>query len=331
MPAKLRGLPVNDLAVVLKVKRNTLHIEGNHKILPADASHCPDVASECMFSADRFMEAIVIAIPAREWKAPFRITFMALLMALASVATLTMAQTDCATGDSPLDNTPPKNMSPQELIQKFTAAENRVKEARSHYTFTQDVLVQTLNDKAADGQWHEVTRVSYDAKGKRVENVAFSEVSTLRDIQISSEDMEDIRVFMQWILTSDQLPDYTITYAGQQHVDDLDTYVFHVVPVKEEKNKRYFQGRIWVDNRDLQVVKLCGKSVPEQIHVKKHQPMDVRPTFVGYRQYIDGLWFPAYARVDDTLHFQAASIHVREVVKFKDYAKVGLTPAPAKP
>jgi len=271
----------------------------------------------------------VIATHAEDPKIQLLIRFMALLIVLASMATLTKAQTDCVAGDDPLDSTPPKNMTPQELIQRFAAGESRVREARSHYTYTQDVLVQTLNDKAVDGQWHEVTRVSYDDKGKRVENVAFSEVSTLRKIQISGEDMEDIRVFMQWILTPDQLPEYKLTYAGQQHVDDLDTYVFHVEPLKEEKNKRYFQGRIWVDGRDFQLVKLCGKSVPDQIHVKKHQPMDIRPAFVGYRQYIDGLWFPAYARVDDTLHFQAASIHVREIVKFKDYTKVGSKPATA--
>lgn len=278
----------------------------------------------------RFKEADVTATQPHGRGIRLRITFMALTVMMA-VATLAMGQTDCAAGDSSLDNALPKNMTSEELIQRFTAGENRVKEARSHYTYTQDVLVQTLNDKnAADGQWHEVTRVSYDDKGKRLENVAFSEVSTLRDIRISAEDLEDIRVFMQWTLTSDQLADYKLMYAGQQHVDDLDTYVFHVEPVKEEKNKRYFQGRIWVDNRDLQMVKLCGKSVPDQVHPKKHQPMDVRPTFVGYRQLVDGLWFPAYARVDDTLHFQASSIHVREIVKFKDYARTAPNPALSK-
>lgn len=265
----------------------------------------------------------MIASETRDKKIGIRVKLVALLIATVSLATLTMAQTDCAAGDNPPDSAPPKNMTPEELIQKFTAEENRVRDARSHYTYTQDVLVQTLNDKVADGQWHDVTKVSYDDKGKKVEKNAFSEVSTLRDITVSPEDMEDIHVFMQWILTSDQLPDYKLTYTGQQHVDDLDTYVFHVDPVKEEKNKRYFQGRIWIDNHDLQVVKLCGKSVPDQIHVKKHRPMDIRPTFVGYRQLVDGFWFPAYARVDDTLHFQAASIHVREIVKFKDYAKAG--------
>jgi hypothetical protein len=251
------------------------------------------------------------------------------MAAAVSLGSLALAQTDCATGESPVDPAAPKNMTPEELIQKFGAEENRVRDARSYYTYTQEVLVQTLNEKTSDGQWHEVKRVSYDDKGKKVENVIYSEVSTLRDIQISPEDKDDISVFMQWILTSDQLPDYKLTYAGQQHVDDLDTYVFHVEPIKLEKNKRYFQGRIWIDTRDLQMVKLCGKSIPDQIHVKKHQPMDIRPTFVGYRQLIDGLWFPAYARVDDTLHFQAQSIHVREIVKFKDYVKGRTAPASA--
>ena len=235
------------------------------------------------------------------------------------------AQTDCAEGNGVLDMTPPKNMSPQELILKFTAEESKLKAARSHYAYTQDVLVQTLNGKAVDGQFHEITSVSYDDKGKRLENVSFAEQSTLRGIQLSAEDMDDVRIFMPWIVTTEEVPQYNVTYAGQQHVDDLDTYVFHVEPKKEEKNKRYFQGRIWIDSRDLQVVKLCGKSVPDTLHVKKHQPQEIRPMFVSYRQIVDGYWFPAYARVDDTLHFQTESVHVREVVKFTGYKRVGPT------
>ena len=243
------------------------------------------------------------------------------ILIASALACFAGAQTDCADGNGVLDNASPKGMSTQELIQKFAAQETRVREARSHYTYVQDVLVQTLNGTSVDGQFHEITNVSYDDKGKRIENVIFSEVSTLRDVQISANDMDDIRVFMQWILTADQLPDYKITYAGQQHIDDLDTYVLHVEPVKEEKNKRYFQGRVWVDNRDLQVVKLCGKSVPEQVRRKKQDPIEVRPTFAGYRQLVDGYWFPAYARVDDTLRFGVQSIHLREIVKFKDYKR----------
>lgn len=261
-----------------------------------------------------------------------RIQFVSFfLLLLSALLPFAQAQTDCADGNGILDKTPPKDLSPQEVIQKFLQGENKVKEARSHYSFTQDVLVQTLNDKTPDGQFHEVTSVSYDDKGKRLENVTFSEQSTLRGIRMSAEDMDDIRVFMQWILTSDEAEQYNITYAGQQHVDDLDTYVFHIVAKKEEKNRRYFEGRAWVDSRDLQVVKLCGKSVPDAVHGKKNQPMDVRPMFVSYRQIVDGNWFPVYARVDDTLHFQAQSVNVREIVKFTAYKRTGTTSAASKP
>jgi hypothetical protein len=88
---------------------------------------------------------------------------------------------------------------------------------------------------------------------------------------------------------------------------------------------------VWVDSRDLQIVKLCGKSVPDTIHVKKNQPMDIRPIFVSYRQIVDGNWFPAYTRVDDTLHFKAESVHLREIVKFTGYKRVDANSVASKP
>ena len=238
------------------------------------------------------------------------------------------AQTDCAEGDGLLETAQPKNITLAEVIQKLGVEEAKVKEARTHYTFSQDVLVQTVDGKVVSGQFHEVSDVSYDDKGKRAEHVTFAEQSTLRGVQLSQEDMDDIRVFMPLILPTEDLPQYNLTYAGSQHVDDLDTYVFHVEPKHEEKNKRFFQGRIWVDSRDLQIVKACGKSVPETIHVKKNQPQDIRPTFVSYRQPVDGHWFPAYARVDDTLHFKAETVHVREIVKLTGYKRVGTAAKP---
>lgn len=239
---------------------------------------------------------------------------------MALLAAGVQAQTECSEGNGVLDTSPPKDLPTQELIHKFLAGEDRVQAARAHYQYTQDVLVQTLDDKnAVDGQFHQIGQISY-SDGKRQESVTFSEVSTLRGIALSNEDWDDIRTFMPWVLSSELAAQYNLTYSGQQHVDDLDTYVFHVVPKIEEKNKRYFEGKVWVDNRDLQVVKLCGKSVPDVVH-KKNQPVDVRPTFTGYRQIIDGNWFPVYARVDDTLHFRAESVHVREIVKYTAYKR----------
>lgn len=84
--------------------------------------------------------------------------------------------------------------------------------------------MQTLRGKDVTGEFHESTNVSYDAKDRRKEDVTFAAQSSLHEIALTAEDMEDIRVFMPLLLTSEDLPQYSLTYAGQQHVDDLDTY-----------------------------------------------------------------------------------------------------------
>jgi hypothetical protein len=233
-------------------------------------------------------------------------------------------ETDCDAGNGTLDSAPPKTITVQQILQKLGSAEAAAKEARQHYTYKQDVLMQTLSGKNVTGEFHEVTTVSYDAGGKRHEEVTFAAQSSLRGIQLTQEDMEDIRIFMPLMLTSEDLPRYQMNYDGQQHVDDLDTYVFHVAPGKVEKNARYFQGRIWVETQDFQIVKVCGKSGPEKIKVKKRQAPELHPTFVTYRQQVDGKnWFPAYTRVDDTLEFRAGPAHLREVIKYSSYRRGG--------
>jgi hypothetical protein len=234
------------------------------------------------------------------------------------------AQTDCEAGNALLDFAPPKAISVQEVIQKFGAAEAVTKEARLHYTYKQDVVLQTVVGKDVTGEFHEVTNVFYDEKGKRHEEVTFAAQSSLVGIQLTQEDMEDIHTFMPLVLTSEDLRQYNLTYAGQQHVDDLDTYEFHVEPKKEEKGKRYFQGRIWVDAQDFQIVKVCGKSGPERVQVKKKDRPELHPAFVTYRQLVDGrYWFPAYTRSDDTLKFKTGPVHVREIIKFSGYKRAG--------
>lgn len=233
-------------------------------------------------------------------------------------------QTNCEEGNGVLDSAPPKGVSVAEVIQKFGAAETAAKEARTHYSFRQDVLFQTLAGTAVTGEFHEVTNVSYDEKGKRQEQVTFAAQPSLRGIQLTEQDMEDIRVFMPLMLTTEDLPLYNLTYNGQRHVDDLDTYEFHVEPKKEEKGKRYFQGRIWVDAQDFQIVKVCGKSGPDKVQVKRKEHPDLHPEFVTYRQQVDGrYWFPAYTRSEDTLQFRTGPVRLKEIIKYTDYKRAG--------
>src|SRR5580658_3694385 len=257
----------------------------------------------------------------------FRRTMSCFALQLLALALLLPAglrgQTNCEEGNGVLDTSPPKTLSVQDVIVQFGAAEAIVKETRLHYTYKQDVRMQTLSGTSVTGEFHEVSTISYDAKGKRVEEVTFAAQPSLKGLQLEQDDMEDIRVFMPLLLTSEDLPRYNLTYAGQQHVDDLDTYVFHVEPKKKEESaKRYFEGRIWVDAQDFQIVKVCGKSGPELIRTGKHQHSDLRPTFVTYRQQVDDrYWFSSYTRSDDTLRFPAGPLHLRQVIKYTDYRR----------
>ena len=87
--------------------------------------------------------------------------------------------------------------------------------------------------------------------------------------------------------------------------------------------KRYFQGRIWVDDHDFQIVKTYGKSVPD-IRKKHGDEENLYPKFTTWRQQIDGqYWFPVFTRADDELHFKLQDIHIREIIKYEDYKRFG--------
>ena len=65
---------------------------------------------------------------------------------------------------------------------------------------------------------------------------------------------------LPFVLTSDEIDNYFVRYLGRQNADEIPCYVFAVKPKKMEQGKRYFQGQIWVDDRDLMIVKTYGRS-----------------------------------------------------------------------
>ncbi len=225
--------------------------------------------------------------------------------------------------EGPLENTPPAGTTPEDIIKRFAAKETEFAKARDQYTYRQDVKVETLDGETVDGQYHEVFDVMFNDKGQRIENVVFAPQSNLSKIYMSQEDFEDIRHRLPFVLTTADLPEYNILYVGQQKEDELDCYVFDIAPKKIEGKKRYFQGRVWVDNRDFQIVKTYGKTVPD-IREKHGNQENLFPKFTTWRQQIDGqYWFPVYTKADDELHFKMEDVHIKEIVKYEDYKRFG--------
>jgi hypothetical protein len=229
--------------------------------------------------------------------------------------------------EGPLDTAKPTGITTEEIIQRFATKEKEFKQARDQYTYRQSVKVQTIDGDTVTGEYQEVFDVQYDDRGKHLENVVFAPQSSLENggISMSPEDIEDIRHKLPFVLTSEDVGEYDVLYVGQQQQDELHCFVFDIAPKQIVGKKRYFQGRIWVDDKDFQIVKTYGKTVPET-RVKKNGKgnENLFPKFTTWREQIDGkYWFPTYTKADDILHFHTGDIHIREVVKYTDYQRFG--------
>jgi hypothetical protein len=228
------------------------------------------------------------------------------------IASLVLAQ-----GPSKLRNEQPP-LPVDEIIRKFAEKEKQFKIARANYVYRQDIRVQTLNaNDRVTGEWRQVWDVTFDQSGRRVERVISAPPDTLKGLQLTSQDLQDFREIQPFVLTADDIGKYSVKYLGKEAVDDIDCYVFDVAPKTMEKGQRYFQGQIWVDDKDLQIVKTYGKPVPD---IKTKDNENLFPRFETYREQIDGkYWFPTYTRAVDTLQFSAGAQRMREIIKYDNY------------
>jgi len=213
-----------------------------------------------------------------------------------------------------------------EIIRKFSEKEKAFKLARANYTYRQEVTVEELTtDDRVRGRYQMTSDVGFDSTGKRNEKVVYAPESTLgvgqSTLGMTKEDLDDLKNIQPFVLTSDDIYKYKLTYGGQEKVDEIGCYVFDVEPKKIEKDQRYFQGKIWVDDRDFQIVKTYGKAVPD-LH-KGGKDENLFPRFETYREEIDHYWFPTYTRAVDTLKFSTRNIKIREIVKYTNYKRFG--------
>jgi hypothetical protein len=175
-----------------------------------------------------------------------------------------------------------------DIIAKFAAKEADFAKARGNYTYRQDASVMSLDDGGGvTGKWQEVTDVVFTPEGTRNEKVVRAPMSTLTAFQLDPGDIQ---------------------------VDEITTYVFAVKPKKMESGQRYFEGEVWVDDHDLQIVKSYGRGVG----IKKGDYQ--YPKFETYREQVDGkYWFPTFTIANATLHFKENDQRMRMNVKYEDY------------
>lgn len=204
------------------------------------------------------------------------------------------------------------------IIRAFTAKETEFARALNNYGFKRNAVVRTIGAGGQiTGEYHRTSQFSFDDRGGRYERINYFPQPTLTEVSFTQEDLEDLGGVQPFALEASKIDRYKFTYAGKERIDELDLYVFDVTPkvMPKKVSDRLFQGRVWVDDRDLQIVKVRGKGVPEG---KQRFPI-----FETYREQIDGkYWFPTYTSVDDELVFPGGqTVHLRMTVRYTDYRR----------
>ena len=259
--------------------------------------------------------------------APMRLAGLMCLCALCAFSTISARQQAPAAAPNSASSSgslPPPSIPIDQIIQRFAAREAEFKTERGNFTYTQTFVIQTLDYSGRpDGEYKMTSEVVFTPSGKRYEKVTNAPTPTLERISLSQQDLDDLEHVQPFVLTTNELSKYDIKYVDHERLDELGTYVFDVGPKTLEKNQRYFQGRVWVDDKDFEIVKTDGKAVPD---IRKRGQENVFPRFETFRQNVEGnYWFPTYTRSNDVLHFTSGDIPIRMTVRYENYKRFGVT------
>lgn len=239
------------------------------------------------------------------------------LLLIAFMAFTVSAQTETTGGIS--------SAEADRIIQAFTSKEVEFRRALNNYSFKRDALIQSIGmGGQVTGEYHRVSTFTFDDQGTRYEKIGYFPMSTMTDVTVTAEDIEDLGGINPFALEPSKIARYNIKYVGKEKIDELNLYVFDVapkvMPTSKKIEDRLFVGRVWVDDQDLLIVKTRGKAVPETKQNKF-------PIVETYREQIDGrYWFPTYSYADEELVFDSGnSVHIRMKVRYTDFAPARAT------
>jgi hypothetical protein len=214
---------------------------------------------------------------------------------------------------------PIMKMKPADILKMFISTENKFRETLNQYTFRREVTLQTVGeDGNVNGEYIRHSQFVFDDSGRRIERVLYHPKSTLRDLKITKEDIQDLAGAQLFGFDALSLDSYNLTFIGTEMLDSREMYVIEispkVAPNPHRMRERYFVGRVWIDPRTFETAKVQGRTEP--------QGKQRFPVFETWRGQMGGpALFPARTHADDILHFPQRDIHYRVTVKYSNYKR----------
>ena len=212
--------------------------------------------------------------------------------------------------------------APPNLAKLVAMRETETEKDRNEYTYRQSVTIDELDGRgAARGQYRETRDIIFSPNHERTENVIGKPDNGLKYLTLTEEDFRDIRDIQPLVLTEDRLWNYETKFRGEETMDEVDCWVLQARPRQILQGQRFFDGLIWVDKKQYNIVRMEGQAVP-QIRTTKTE--NLFPRFTTIRKPIDGEhWFPVYTYADDTLQFRTGPQRIRLRIAYSSYKRFG--------
>ena len=211
---------------------------------------------------------------------------------------------------------------PPNLAKLIAHRESETEAERNEYMYRQTFTLDELDSRGgARGEYREVRDIIFSPKHERSEEMVGSPRNTLQNLKLTDEDFQDIRNIQPLVLTDERLWNYETKFRGEETMDGVDCWVLQVRPRQILQGQRFFDGLIWADKKEYNIVRMEGQAVP-QIHSMKDE--NLFPRFTTIRKPIDGKhWFPVYTYADDTLQFRTGPQRERLRIAYSNYRRFG--------
>lgn len=220
-------------------------------------------------------------------------------------------------GDPPAP--PILRRNPARVVADFVTVEAQLRAELNRYTFKRDVVLQTIGPNGeVTGDYIRNSQFTFDDRGNRSEQVLYHPKSTINEMRITREDIQDLAGAQLLGIDVLEPVKYQLTYAGRETIGDRNTYAIDIAPQTtpdpHRMSERFFVGRVWIDPTNLQIVKVRGSVEP---HGKQRFPL-----FETLRELTGAPFLvPTRTEADDILRFPNRSVHYRIKVRYYDYKR----------
>jgi hypothetical protein len=214
-------------------------------------------------------------------------------------------------------NEPPPNLAKLAAIR-----ETETETARNEYAYRQTVILEELDSRGGmRGEYREVRDIIFSPTRERTDQMIGTPRKTLQNLILTDEDFHDIRDIQPLVLTNDRLWNYETRFRGEETMNDVDCWVLQVRPRQILDGQRFFDGMIWLDKKEYNVVRMEGRAVPE---IRTTKTENLFPKFTTIRKPVDGRhWFPVMTYADDTLQFKTGPQRERLRIEYSNYKRFG--------